>query len=100
MTLRYAATLAEARSYLAALADTSPFEPSVAYEHLLLYLYGMHGGLVPATFPIAGSLPELHRRPEARLEDLGDLGGDTLSLELILARLDEIRPQAERGPPT
>lgn len=96
--LRYAIALAEARSYLAALADTSPVEQSIAYEHLLLELDAMNGGRVPATFSIAGSLLELNRRLEARLEDLGDLGGDTLSIELILTQLDEIR-SAEQGPP-
>lgn len=97
ITLRYAATLAEARSCLGALADASPFEPSIAYEHLLLELDAMHDGLCPATFPIAHSPPELHRRLEARLEDLCDLGGDPLLIELILAQLDEIRPRAEPG---
>lgn len=96
--LSYAIALAEARSCLAALADTSPFEQSIAYEHLLLELDAMHGGCVPATFPIAGSLLELNRRLEARLEDLGDLGVDTLSIELLLSQLDEIR-SAEQGPP-
>lgn len=99
MTVRYAATLADARSSLAALADASPFEWSIAYERLLLDLDAIHGGLVPATFPIADSLPELRRRLEARLEDLSDLGGDPLLLELILAQLDEIRPRAEPGSP-
>ena len=55
----------------------------------------MHGGHGPATFPVPGSLAELHRVLEARLEDLADLGADPLRIELILARLDEIRPTAE-----
>jgi hypothetical protein len=59
----------------------------------------MHGGDGPATFPIAGSPPELHRRLEARLEDLSEIGADPLRIELLLAGLDEIRLAAERGPP-
>jgi len=94
MALAYARNLAEARSCLAALADASPYETSIEYEHLLLELDAMHGGHGPATFPVAGSLSELHRRVEARLEDLSDLGADPLNIELILARLDEIRPPA------
>jgi len=96
MTLGYT-SLAEARSCLAALADTSSFERSVEYEHLLLELDAMHGGQGPATFPAPGSHLELHRRVEARLEDLSHLGADPLRIELILARLDEIRPATESG---
>lgn len=95
MSLNYARNLAEARSCLAGLADMSPYETSIAYEHLLLELDAMHGGHGPATFPVAGSLSVLHRRVEARLEDLSDLGADPLNIELILARLDEIRPPAD-----
>lgn len=70
LTLRYATTLAEARSCLAALADASVFERSIAYEHLLLELDAMHDGPGPTAFPVADSLPEPHRRLEARLVDL------------------------------
>lgn len=99
MTLGYARHLAEARSCLAALADTSPFERSVEYEHLLLELDAMHGGHGPATFPVSGSFSELHQCVEARLEDLSDLGANPLRIELILARLDEMRPTADGGSP-
>jgi len=95
MTLAYARNLAEARSCLAGLADMSQYETSIEYEHLLLELDAMHGGHGPATFPVAGSLSELHRRVEARLEDLSDLGADPLRIELILAASDEIRPPAD-----
>src|SRR4051812_17622925 len=99
MTVGYASQLAEARSCLAALADASPFELSVEYEHLLLELDAMHGGHGPATFPVTGSLSELHQRVEARLEDLSGLGADPLRIELTLARLDEIRTTAEGRSP-
>jgi len=96
MSLNYARTLAEARSCLAAaLADASRFELSIEYDHVLLELDALHGGHGPATFPIAGSLMDLRRRAEVRLEDLADLGADPLNIELILARLDEIRPPAD-----
>ena len=94
-TLGYARQLAEARSCLAALADASPFERSVECEHLLLELDAMNGGRGPATYPVPGSLAELHLRVEGRLEDRSDLGADPLGIELILAGLDEIRPTAE-----
>ena len=97
MTLGYTRSLAEARSCLAALADTSPFGRSVAYEHLLLELEAMNGGHGPATYLVPGSHLELHRRVEARLEDLSHLGADPLRIELILARLDEIRRATESG---
>jgi len=95
MTLAYARNLAEARSCLAGLADMSPYKTSLEYDHLLLELDALHGGHGPATFPIAGSLSELRRRVKARLEALADLGADPLNIELILARLDEIRPPAD-----
>lgn len=97
MTLIYARTLAEARSCLAALADASPFDRSIEYDRALLELDAMHGGHGPATFPVGGWPMELHRRAEIWLEDLADLGADPLSIELILARLDEIRPAFDGG---
>lgn len=76
MTLGYAMKLAEARSCLAALANAAPYERSIEYKHLLLDLDTMHGGDCPATFPIGGSPPDLHRRLEARLEELCEIGAD------------------------
>ncbi len=99
MTLGYAIEFAEARSCLAALANTSPYERSIAYEHLLFDIDAMIGGRGPATFPIAGSPPELHRRLEGRLQHLSEIGADALRIELLLAGLDEIRLTAERRPP-
>lgn len=84
---------------MAALADTSPHERPIAYEHLLRDLDAMHGGHAPATFPIGGSAPELHRRLEVRLGYVADIGADPLTIELLLAGLDEIHLPAERGPP-
>jgi hypothetical protein len=98
-TLGYTRSLAEARSCLAALADASPFERSVEYEQLLLELEAMRGGHGPATFPVPGSLSELHQRVEARLKDLSDLGADPLRIELILALLNEIRTTGGGGSP-
>ena len=89
--------LAEARSCLAALADASPHKRSIDYEHLLLDLDAMHGGHGPATFPIAGSAPELHRRLEARLGYLAEIGADPLTIELTPRRLDEIHLRPSEG---
>ena len=48
MLLAHAVTLAEARSYIAALADeAATFDGSVEYEHALLYLDLIHGDDVP-----------------------------------------------------
>ena len=48
MLLAHAATLAEARSYLAALADHAlTFDASVEYERVLLQLDFLHGDDMP-----------------------------------------------------
>jgi len=58
----YAQALADVRSCLAALADPSTYRPSVDYDHLLLDIDAMHGGLFPATRPVTGTTSQLHRR--------------------------------------
>ena len=99
MSDSYTHALADVRSCLAALADQSRFDPSIAYEQLLLDLDAMHGGLFPAAYPVTGTVPELHRRIEARLDELAHLGADALTVELISARLDEIGRSQARDPP-
>lgn len=86
MTLAYAITLAEARSCLAALADTAmDIYESSHYERLLIECDGLHP-IGPALYPIAGTKTELLDRLEAAVDQMRDLGGDGLSLELLLVR--------------
>ena len=48
MLLSHAVLLAEARSYLAALADTArSFDAALEYERALLQLDWLHGGTIP-----------------------------------------------------
>ena len=93
MLLAHAVTLAEARSYVAALADNArTFDASVEYEQVLLELDTIHGGAVP---PITEVLTDksdvLYTVAEAAIEELADHGVDALAVELILARLEDAR---------
>jgi hypothetical protein len=99
MSDSYAHALADVRSSLAALADQSQYDPSIAYEHVLLDLDAMHGGLFPSTYPTTGTPAHLHRRAEARLDALVHHGADPLAIELICARLDDIARSHSRDPP-
>ncbi len=85
MTFAYAVALADARSCLAALADTATdFDTSVHYERLLLTLDLLHPD-GPALYPLSGDRAALLDRFEADVDRLIDLGGDGLRLELLLA---------------
>ena len=80
--------LAEARSHLAALADTAvTFEASVEYERVLLQLDSIHGGDVPGVD--ASGLTDdrnvLFSIAESAIEELVDF--DALQIELVLAML-------------
>ena len=73
MTLAYAVALAEARSCLAALADSAPtFDESVHYEHLLLDLDSLHP-FGPGLFPTTGTKAGLLIRLEAAVDRMLDL---------------------------
>ncbi len=94
MSLPHAVTLAQARTYVAALADlTSSLDASLAYERTLLYLDAIHGDVVPAldTTGLAGDRRALHALAESAVEELVDHGVDALQVELVLAMLDEAR---------
>ena len=85
MTLAYAIALAESRSCLAALADSATdFDESVHFEHLLLDLDGLHPN-GPGLSPITGTKAHLLDRLEGAIDQMIDLGGDALPLELLLA---------------
>ena len=85
MTLAYAEAYAAARSCLGAVADISDFDDSCRYERLLIDLDGIHGGDFPATYLMPGTRPELLAHLEDEVDRMIELGGDGLSLELLLA---------------
>lgn len=84
-TFAYVEAYAAARSCLGALADLSDFDESCRYERLLIDLDGIHAGEFPATDPVYGTPTELLARLEAAVDPMVQLGGDALSLELLLA---------------
>lgn len=106
MTLAHAIALDEARSCLAALADTATtLDASVAYEHALLYLDAIHGDYGPGIdYPTETDRSRLLRRAEAAIEALAMHGVDELSVELLLVMLgdaDELEADggADSAPP-
>lgn len=94
MLLIHAVTLAEARSYLAALADTArTVEGSIAYERALLQLDLVHGDQSPAHEDLPHALPTdlLYRLAVRAIEELVRHGVDSLQVELVLAALLDAR---------
>lgn len=90
MLLAHAVILAEARSYLAALADQAlTFEASVEYERVLLQLDFLHGDYTPGISPVrAYSRDVLFDVANAAIEELVEHGVDLLSVELLLDMLE------------
>lgn len=94
MLLAHAVTLAEARSYIAALADEAlTFDGSVEYEHALLYLDLVHGDDIPAldTRGLTDDRAILHAIAVSAVKELTDHGVDKLQIELLLDMLDVAR---------
>ena len=94
MLLAHAVTLAEARSYIAALADeAATFDGSVEYEHALLYLDLIHGEDVPAldTHGLTDDRAILHAIAVSAVKELADHGVGRLQIELLLDMLDVAR---------
>lgn len=92
MLLAHAVTLAKARSYLAALADTArTVTGSIAYERVLIRLDLAHGDQSPAHTDLPHDLPAdlLRQLATATIKDLVRHGIDALEIELILADLDD-----------
>jgi hypothetical protein len=92
MLVPHACTLAQARSYLAALADrASTIDASSAYERVLIELDRIHGDESP-TIEVGGLTEDratLLPVATSALEELEHYGVDPLSVELILAMLDD-----------
>lgn len=90
MLLPHAETLAQARSYVAALADQAlTIESSSAYERVLLELDRVHGDDCPAldTEDLTDDRDILYTVARNAVETLENYGIDPLSVELILAML-------------
>lgn len=90
MLLAHAATLAEARSYLAALADHArTVEASSAYERALIELDWVHGDDTPAldTAGITDDRDIVMALAVSAVQQLADYGVDALHIELVLASL-------------
>ncbi len=98
MLLAHAVTLAEARTYIAALTDGArTFEASSGYERTLLYLDAIHGDDSPAldTHGLIDDKAALHALAESAIEELVDHGVDALQVELVLDMLEAARDQDE-----
>lgn len=93
MLLAHALTLAEARSYVAALADAAlTVDASIAYERVLLHIDFIHGPDLPAVHPVSlTDRDELFSVAESAIEELESHGIDGLTVELVLDMLDAAR---------
>jgi hypothetical protein len=94
MLLPHAQTLAQARSYVAALADCArTIEASSAYERVLLELDRVHEDECPAldADDLTDDREDLFAVAGSAIEELEDFGVDALSVELILAMLVDAR---------
>ena len=90
--LPHALTLARARSYLAALADqASTIDASSAYEHVLIELDRTHGDECPSaeTEGLTEDRAILLAVATSALEELEHYGVDSLTVELVIAMLDD-----------
>jgi len=90
MLLPHAQTLAQARSYVAALADRAlTLDASSAYERVLLELDRVHGDECPAldSEDLTDDRDILLAVASSAIEELETHGIDPLSVELILAML-------------
>lgn len=92
MLLAHAVALTQARTYLAALADqASTIDASSAYEHVLIELDRVQGDECPAVEdgPLTKDRAILLAAATSTLEELELYGVDPLSVELIIAMLDD-----------
>jgi hypothetical protein len=94
MLLTHAALLAEARSYIAALADNAQTaEASSAYDLALIELDSVHGD---SAFALDATKPTVDRDvlmafATSAVEQLTTYGVDPLHTELLLASLEDAR---------
>lgn len=90
MLLSHAVLLAEARSYVGALADSAhSFDAAMEYERVLLQLDWLHGGTVPPiTVVPTRDRDVLIGVARAAIANLEEHAVDRLDLELALSMLD------------
>jgi hypothetical protein len=94
MLLAHALTLAEARSCIAALADSAEtFDASVEYERVLLQVDFIHGDEAPAldTAGLTTDRQILFAVASSSIEELAKYGVDALQIELVLDMLEFAR---------
>ncbi len=92
MLLPHAQTLAQARSFLAALADrASTIDVSSAYERVLIELDRIHEDDCPSADPegLTEDRAILLAVATSALEELEQYGIDPLTIELIIAMVDD-----------
>jgi hypothetical protein len=89
MLLSHAVLFAEARSYLAALADNATgFDASLEYERVLLQLDHLHSGQVtPITVVPTGDRTVLYDVARTAITHLVDYGVDRHELAICLSML-------------
>lgn len=92
MLLSHAVLLAEARSYVAALADAADgFDASLAYEQLLLQLDWLHDGIVPPITVVPAGDPNVLRESAARaITELAHHRIDPLDLAICREMLEGV----------
>ena len=89
MLLAHAVTLAEARSYVAALADNAlTTDASIEFDRVLLQIDFIHGDYIPgiSLVPVTDR-DVLFEVAESAIEDLVRHGIDSLTVELVLDML-------------
>lgn len=99
MLLSHAVVLAEARSYIAALSDsTSNIYAALEYERVLFQLDSLHGGTVPPiTVVPAGDRDVLYRVASTAIRNLAEHPVDRFDVELCGAMLDAAWDRDERS---
>lgn len=96
MLLPHAHTLAQARTYLAALADeASNDDASSGYENVLIDLDRIHRDESPDVYleTVTQDRAIQYDAAVAAIESLKEHGVDPLSLELLLCRLEDAYKQ-------
>lgn len=94
MNLEHALTLAQARSFVAALADAAvDDDASAAFERVLIELDWLHGDESPGleTVGLSNDRGLLYLGATAAIDSLALFGLDPLDLELVLVRLEAAR---------
>jgi hypothetical protein len=94
MDLEHALTLAQARSFVAALADAAvDDDASAAFESVLIEIDWLHGDESPGldTTGLSEDRDVLYLAAAAAIEALALFGLDALDLELLLVRLESAR---------